>query len=302
MTNLADASEGVPSPRSAATEPAVSVRGLHVRRGKVSVFEGLDVEIARGQITGLLGPSGCGKTTLMRSIVGVQKIAAGTVMVLGHPAGTAGLRHRVAYDTQAASVYGDITIAQNLRYFARLIDAPRGDVDRVLAQVGLTEQASQRADSLSGGQENRVSLAVAMLGSPELLVLDEPTVGLDPVLRAELWRVFRELASAGATLIVSSHVMDEALRCDRLLLMRAGRVIADTTPAGLQAATGHSDPDAAFLALVERDEAAQQRVPLTRHVPPDHHVPTTRREAREAGGAEASTPNEDGCEPGETRA
>ena len=194
----------------------------------------------------------------MRSIVGVQKVAGGTVQVLGHPAGSASLRHRVAYDTQEASVYGDITIEQNLRYFARLIGAPHADVDRVLAQVGLTAQAKQRADALSGGQENRVSLAVAMLGSPELLVLDEPTVGLDPLLRSELWRVFRELADDGATLIVSSHVMDEAARCDRVLLMRAGHIVADTTPAGLLAETGEPDPDAAFLALVERDERAQR--------------------------------------------
>lgn len=219
------------------------------------MFEGLDVEIPRGRITGLLGPSGCGKTTLMRSIVGVQKVAAGTVTVLGQPAGTRGLRHRVAYDTQAASVYGDLTIEQNLRYFARLIGAPRSDVERVIAQTGLDGQARQTIDSLSGGQENRVSLAVAMLGSPDLLVLDEPTVGLDPVLRAELWTVFRELADAGSTLIVSSHVMDEALRCDRVLLMRAGRVIADTTPQGFLDETGETDPDAAFLALVERDAA-----------------------------------------------
>lgn len=236
-------------------DAAVSVRALRVRRGRTTVFDGLDVEIPRGRITGLLGPSGCGKTTLMRSIVGVQTIASGTVEVLGQPAGGRTLRHRVAYDTQSASVYGDLTIEQNLRYFARLIGAPRSDVARVIAQTGLEGQSAQTVDSLSGGQENRVSLAVAMLGSPDLLVLDEPTVGLDPLLRAELWTVFRELADAGATLIVSSHVMDEALRCDRVLLMRAGRVIADTTPAGFLAETGQSDPDAAFLALVERDAA-----------------------------------------------
>ncbi len=268
MTNhvgdsLDDAASRVAASRAtpadaAVSEPLVSVRGLRVRRGRVTVFDGLDVEIPRGQITGLLGPSGCGKTTLMRSIVGVQKVAGGTVQVLGHPAGSASLRHRVAYDTQEASVYGDITIEQNLRYFARLIGAPHADVDRVLAQVGLTAQAKQRADALSGGQENRVSLAVAMLGSPELLVLDEPTVGLDPLLRSELWRVFRELVDDGATLIVSSHVMDEAARCDRVLLMRAGHIVADTTPAGLLAETGEPDPDAAFLALVERDERVQR--------------------------------------------
>lgn len=253
---------------------AVEVRGLHVRRAKTEVFTSLDFDIPRGQITGLMGPSGCGKTTLMRSIVGVQKIVSGTVAVLGDPAGTAAQRRRVSYDTQAASVYDDLTIEQNLRYFARIIGAPRSDVDRVIEQVGLTGQARQTVGSLSGGQESRVSLAVAMLGTPELLVLDEPTVGLDPVLRAELWELFRGLSDQGATIIVSSHVMDEALRCDRLILMRAGRIIADTTPQGLLADTGLTDPDAAFLSLIERDAAAGS---------PGHH-PATRREAREEAG------------------
>ncbi|MEU1971295.1 ABC transporter ATP-binding protein [Microbacterium sp. NPDC019599] len=251
-----------------AASNAVEIRGLHVRRGKTEVFTDLHLDIPRGQITGLMGPSGCGKTTLMRSIVGVQKVAGGTVAVLGDPAGTGIQRRRVAYDTQAASVYGDLTIRQNLRYFARVIGAPASDVDRVIEQVGLADQAKQRIDSLSGGQESRVSLAVAMLGTPELLVLDEPTVGLDPLLRAELWDIFRGLSDAGATIIVSSHVMDEALRCDRIVLMRAGRIIADTTPAGLLADTGETDPDEAFLSLVKRDAAT------------DRH-PRTRRQARE---------------------
>lgn len=238
------------------SEQAVEVRGLRVRRGRADVFAGLDLDVPRGTITGLLGPSGCGKTTLMRSIVGVQQIAAGTVTVLGAPAGSPALRRRVAYGTQGSSVYGDLTVRQNLRYFARLLGAPRGDVDRALEQVGLTAQADRLVGSLSGGQENRVSLAVALLGTPEVLVLDEPTVGLDPLLRAELWDLFRVVADTGATLLISSHVMDEALRCDRLLLMRAGRVIADTTPAGLLSSTGTSDPEAAFLTLIRREDAA----------------------------------------------
>jgi ABC-2 type transport system ATP-binding protein len=239
------------------------------------VFDGLQLDIPRGQITGLLGPSGCGKTTLLRSIVGVQKVDGGTVTVLGDPAGIALQRRRVAYDTQAASIYADLSIRQNLAYFARLIGAPRTDIDRVIGEVGLVQNADQTVASLSGGQESRVSLAVAMLGSPEVLVLDEPTVGLDPLLRAELWAVFRGLADRGATILVSSHVMDEALRCDRLVLMRAGRIVADTTPAGLLADTGATDPDAAFLTLIERDahgdadtgasnETGSRRHPLTR--------------------------------------
>ena len=266
---------------------AVHVRGLQVRRGRTEVFTGLDLDIPRGQITGLLGPSGCGKTTLMRSIVGVQKVAGGTVEVLGEPVGSRALRHRVSYDTQAASVYGDLTIRQNLRYFARLLGAPRSDIDRVISEVGLAAQRDQTIDSLSGGQESRVSLAVAMLGTPEVLVLDEPTVGLDPLLRSELWDVFRGLSDAGTTLIVSSHVMDEALRCDRLILMRAGRIIADTTPDGLLADTGTGDPDAAFLALIERDARAVTRGAASEH-------PLTRREAREhAHHPQATPPSED---------
>jgi ABC-2 type transport system ATP-binding protein len=251
---------------------AVAVRGLRVKRGRNVVFDGLDLDIPRGQVTGLLGPSGCGKTTLMRSIVGVQRIESGTVTVLGEPAGSALQRHRVAYDTQAASVYDDLTIRQNLSYFARLIGAPRSDIDRVIAETGLGANAKQTVDSLSGGQESRVSLAVAMLGSPQVMVLDEPTVGLDPLLRAELWGVFRRLADSGTTIIVSSHVMDEALRCDRLVLMRAGRIIADTTPSGLLADTGETDPDAAFLALVQRDASDTT----------DRH-PRRRRESGEEG-------------------
>jgi ABC-2 type transport system ATP-binding protein len=278
---------------------AVEIRGLQVRRGSTEVFTGLDLDIPRGQITGLMGPSGCGKTTLMRSIVGVQKVKAGAVTVLGDSAGTQTQRRRVAYDTQAASVYGDLTIQQNLRYFARIIGAPSSDVDRVIEQVGLGDQARQTIDSLSGGQESRVSLAVAMLGTPELLVLDEPTVGLDPLLRAELWAIFRTLAEAGATIVVSSHVMDEALRCDRIVLLRAGRIIADTTPAGLLSDTGETDPDAAFLALIERDApgSTPRSAASSASGPPadpDHpagpasdpspHHPRTRREAREEAG------------------
>ncbi len=235
---------------------AVEIRQLRVRRGVVSVFDGIDVAVPRGQITGLLGPSGCGKTTLMRSIVGVQRIASGDVTVLGEPGGSRRLRHRVAYGTQGASVYGDLSVRQNLSYFASLLKAPKGDVDRVIQEVGLGAQATQLVDALSGGQAIRVSLAVALIGSPELIVLDEPTVGLDPVLRAELWTLFRSLADRGVTLIVSSHVMDEAVRCDRLLLMREGRIIADTTPSSLLADTGTTDAEAAFLALIERDRAA----------------------------------------------
>ncbi|MFK4790811.1 ABC transporter ATP-binding protein [Microbacterium sp. ZW T5_56] len=235
---------------------AVVVDGLRVRRGRHEVFDTLSLRIARGRITGLLGPSGCGKTTLMRAIVGVQRIQGGSVRVLGATAGSAALRRRVAYGTQGSAVYADLTVRQNLTYFARVLGIGRDQVDLVIDQVGLASHASRAVAALSGGQANRVSLGVALLGSPELIVLDEPTVGLDPVLRSELWDLFRSVAERGTTFVVSSHVMDEALRCDRLLLIRDGRLVADTTPAELLADTGRSDPEQAFLELIARDSVA----------------------------------------------
>ncbi|MGW8482012.1 ABC transporter ATP-binding protein [Microbacterium sp. NPDC055903] len=242
------------------TDDAVTISDLRVRRGRRRVFDGVDLTVPRGRITGLLGPSGCGKTTLMRAIVGVQRVDGGRVRVLGEPGGSRALRHRVSYGTQGAAVYGDLTVRQNVAYIARLLGASRADVDRVVADVGLSAQSAQRADALSGGQLSRVSLAMALVGSPELVVLDEPTVGLDPVLRAELWELFRGLAERGVTLIVSSHVMDEAQRCDRLVLLREGRVIAETTPAELLADTGARDAEEGFLALIERDSLEHPRL------------------------------------------
>lgn len=233
---------------------AVTIRNLRIKRGRTVVFDGLNLEIPRGQITGLLGPSGCGKTTLMRAVVGVQKIQGGTVEVLGQPAGTRALRRLVSYDTQAASVYDDLTVRQNLEYFARIVGADREETERVAQEVGLSSHMRSLVVHLSGGQRSRVSLAVSLLGEPELIVLDEPTVGLDPTLRQELWMLFRSLAESGITVLVTSHVMDEASRCDRLLLMRNGSIIADTTPTGLLKDTGTDNPDAAFLALIARSE------------------------------------------------
>jgi ABC-2 type transport system ATP-binding protein len=216
------------------------------------VLDDVGFEIARGTVTGLLGPSGCGKSTLMRSIVGVQVVAGGTVEVLGHPAGSKALRRSVGYVTQAPSVYEDLTVRENLRYFAAVLGAPSTDVERVVEEVGLTTHVDAVTGQLSGGQEARVSLAAALLGTPEVLVLDEPTVGLDPVLRRDLWDMFDRLAHNGTTLLVSSHVMDEATRCGRLLLMRDGRILADDTPGGLLEQTGAADAEAAFLDLVDQ--------------------------------------------------
>lgn len=233
-------------------------------RGPRTVLRGLGFTVPRGRITGLLGPSGCGKSTLMRAIAGTQAKVDGTLEILGLPAGHATLRNRIGYVTQAPSVYDDLTVRQNLEYFAAILDPGRAaaerrrdNVSRAIADVDLTGHADALAGNLSGGQRSRVSLAVALLGTPELLVLDEPTVGLDPVLRRDLWNLFHDIAATrGATLLVSSHVMDEAERCHQLLLMREGRILADDTPEALRSRTGTETVEAAFLHLVDEAVAA----------------------------------------------
>ena len=230
--------------------PAIQIEHLRVRRGGREVIADLSLEVAAGRVTGLLGPSGCGKTTLMRAVVGVQTVAGGRVQVLGREAGEASLRREIGYVTQAPAVYADLTVTENLRYFAAVAGAPAHRVEDVLAQVALADAAGDVVGSLSGGQFSRVSLATALVHKPRLLVLDEPTVGLDPILRADLWQSFRGLAADGVTLLVSSHSMDEAAECDDLLLMRAGAILASTTPDDLRARTGEQDLGRAFLALV----------------------------------------------------
>src|SRR4051812_39553447 len=236
---------------------AVSCQDVAVMRGEREVLRGVSFDLRTGSVTGLLGPSGCGKTTLIRAIVGLQARVSGSVSVLGSPAGAAGLRSRIGYVTQEPSVYGDLTVVENLRFFAAVLGAPDSDVDRVVDAVDLRSHADVRVDRLSGGQRSRASLAAALLGSPELLVLDEPTVGLDPVLRRDLWELFHRLAADGATLLVSSHVMDEAVRCDRLLLMRDGELLADDTPQALLEAVGTDDIEQAFLTLIDRKAEAR---------------------------------------------
>jgi ABC-2 type transport system ATP-binding protein len=242
-------------------QPAIEVSGLRVIRGEREVLPGIDVAVERGKVTGLLGPSGAGKTTLIRAIVGVQIVAGGEVRVLGEPAGSPALRgagavghSRLGYVTQAPSVYGDLSVEENLRYFAQILGATRERVAEVIEDVQLSDHADQVVRNLSGGQRARVSLGTALLGQPELLVLDEPTVGLDPVLRARLWENFRGLAAAGTTLLISSHVMDEAGHCDELLLMREGRIVATGSPQGLLERTGTDNLDDAFLRVVEGSE------------------------------------------------
>ena len=227
----------------------IEIHGLTVVRDR-PVLEGLDLTIGTG-VTGLLGPSGCGKSTLLRAIVGVQQVASGEVRVLGEPAGSASLRNRIGYVTQAASVYDDLTVTENLRFFARVLGCTGSEVGKAIDAVDLDSHADAVVGKLSGGQRSRASLAVALLGSPDVLVLDEPTVGLDPVLRRDLWKLFHDLADGGAAVLVSSHVMDEAERCDQLLLMREGAILAQDTPEAIKAQAQSEDVESAFLKLVE---------------------------------------------------
>ncbi len=222
---------------------------LSVVRGTTKSLEAVSFAIVPGQITGLIGPSGSGKTTLMRAIVGAQLLTSGTLTVLGLPAGSKQLRTQIGYVTQAPAVYDDLTAQQNLQYFANILGLPRVAAAEALAAVDLSRHASQLVGSMSGGERARVSLAIALLGSPQLLVLDEPTVGLDPVLRQRLWDLFRQLAAEGRTLLISSHVMDEAEQCPELLLLREGKVLHHSSKAELLRSTGTKTVEQAFLKL-----------------------------------------------------
>jgi ABC-2 type transport system ATP-binding protein len=236
---------------------AIEIHDLRVVRGGWPAVNGVSFDVPAGQVTGLLGPSGSGKTSLMRAVVGVQIVESGTVTVLGVPAGSKALRSRLGYVTQSPSVYDDLTVLENLTFFCRVLGAPLSTVAEVVDAVDLGDHRGTLVARLSGGERSRVNLAAALLGSPEVLVLDEPTVGLDPVLRRDLWALFHRLADRGVTLLVSSHVMDEAERCDRLILMRAGRVVADEPLPDLLARTGTGDVEAAFLAIVD-DEGRRE--------------------------------------------
>lgn len=236
-------------------DSVVQAEGLRVSRGGTEILHGLDFRVPARRVTGLLGPSGCGKTTLIRAIAGTQ-LLDGSLRVLGHPAGDSSLRDKIGYAAQTGAVYADLTVRENLRYFAAVLRADAGDVDRVVDAVDLGRFRNQLVGRLSGGQRSRVSLAVALLGHPQLLLLDEPTVGLDPVLREQLWQMFGRLAADGMSLLVSSHVMDEAARCDELLLMREGLLLAQETPQQLRVRTGNDDLEQAFLIVIREAERA----------------------------------------------
>lgn len=230
---------------------SVQISNLTVIRDGKIIISDLNLNIGKGLIAGLLGPSGSGKTTILRSIVGVQQIQGGAISVLDQPAGSKDLRKRIGYFTQSASIYSDLTCLENLRYFAQVLGESEISVSEVLTLVDLTKNRKQLASSLSGGERARLALGTALLGKPELLILDEPTVGLDPVLRRDLWDLFHTLADQGKTLLISSHVMDEADRCDTLFLLREGKVLASGSPIELKARTGTTEMESVFISLVE---------------------------------------------------
>jgi ABC-2 type transport system ATP-binding protein len=232
---------------------AVQISNLSIVRDGKTIVSELDADVLSGKIVGVLGPSGSGKTTLFRSIVGVQQIHQGSITVLGQPAGSKNLRNRIGYLTQSASIYTDLTCLENLRYFSKLLGASDFSIQEILELVDLTKNRKQLASSLSGGERTRLALATALIGKPELLILDEPTVGLDPILRRDLWNLFHRLANQGKTLLISSHVMDEAERCDTIVLLREGKVLEEGTPSELKARTGKSDMESVFISLVSAE-------------------------------------------------
>ena len=231
---------------------SICIANLRVVRDGKTILSNLTMNIERGVIAGLLGPSGSGKTTILRSIVGVQETQAGTITVLNHPAGAKELRTKIGYFTQNASIYSDLSCIENLQYFARLLGDSEISIDEVIELVDLRKNRKQLASSLSGGERARLALATALLGRPELLILDEPTVGLDPVLRRDLWDLFHRLVEQGKTLIISSHVMDEADRCDILFLLRDGEILASGTPTALKENSGKTGMEDVFISLVEK--------------------------------------------------
>ena len=227
----------------------VEVSGLHKHFGDTRAVDGIDLQVQRGEIYGLLGPNGSGKTTLMRLLAGLLRASAGNVRILGQEMPNKAVLSQVGYMTQATALYEDLTVRENVAFFAEMYGSASGPeaVDAAVELVGLQERANSLVRTLSGGMKQRSSLACALVHRPRLLLLDEPTVGVDPQLRAVFWSYFRRLASEGVALIVSSHVMDEAERCDKLGFVRNGKLLAEGSAEVLRAKAGASTLDDAFL-------------------------------------------------------
>ncbi len=227
---------------------AVDVDRVTRRFGAFTALDGVTLQVRRGEIYGLLGPNGAGKTTLIRLIVGLLEAQSGTVTVLGRRMPDVGVLRKVGYMTQQAALYPAISVEENVRFFADINGAEDG-VREVLELVQLYERRGSVVATLSGGMRQRCSLACALVHRPELLLLDEPTVGVDPQLRVQFWEDFRRMAAAGTTIVVSSHVMDEAERCQRLGLIQFGRLLAEGTPSEIRAQAGKQNLEDAFLEL-----------------------------------------------------
>ena len=225
----------------------IEARDVRKRFGDVAALDGVDLSVPAGSIYALLGPNGAGKTTLIRAIVGLVKPDGGELRVFGERMPQRAVLSRIGYMTQAAALYLELSVEENVRFFARI--AGRGDVEEVLRFVELWDRRRSITATLSGGMRTRLSLACTLVHRPDLLLLDEPTVGVDPQLRVQLWEGLREMAASGTAILVSSHVMDEAARADRLGLMRAGRILAEGTVAELLARAGVDHLEDAFLRL-----------------------------------------------------
>jgi len=218
--------------------------------GRLKALDGLTLRVREGETYGLLGPNGSGKTTLIRAIAGVIRLTSGTVRVMGEVVPSRRVATQVGYMTQAAALYEELTVRENVSFCARLYGLAgraRERVDEVLELVRLTERADNLVRVLSGGMRQRTNLACALVHRPRLLLLDEPTVGVDPRLRQSLWNYFHQVNREGTTLIISTHIMEEAERCSRIGLMRAGRFLAEGSPAELKARAGRDDLESAFL-------------------------------------------------------
>jgi ABC-2 type transport system ATP-binding protein len=236
--------------RARGNGPAVRASGLSKVFGPIRAVDGVSFDLAPGRIYGVLGPNGSGKTTLIRLLTGLARATSGTAEVLGVAMPSRENLAHVGYMTQSDGVYPTLSVFDNARFFAAAYGVrDRSKVSRALELVELADRAKEIVLHLSGGQRRRLSLACALVHEPEILFLDEPTVGVDPLLRAQFWQHFRGLAKSGTTILVSSHVMDEADRCDELLFMRSGSIIARGSSAELRERAGTVDLEQAFLAF-----------------------------------------------------